>query len=118
MKIDEAFRGISSLAIDTSPFIYYVESNPNYIERMDAIFQLVNVDIQFITSVITLTEVLVMPFSTNQIYFEQEYREMLLNAEHITSIEVSSSIAELAARLRAKYRLRTPDAIQIATALE
>jgi predicted nucleic acid-binding protein len=43
---------------------------------------------------------------------------MLLNTNHILSVPVSTTIAENAAELRAKYRLRTPDALQIGTAIE
>jgi len=42
---------------------------------------------------------------------------MLLNTSPITPWPVSVTIAEQAARLRAQYRLRTPDAIHIATAM-
>jgi predicted nucleic acid-binding protein len=42
---------------------------------------------------------------------------MLLNASHVTTVRVSQVIAEEAARLRANYSLRTPDAIQLATAI-
>lgn len=48
----------------------------------------------------------------------QQYRDILLNAEGLTTVEVSVAIAEGAAQLRSQYSLRTPDAIQIATALQ
>ncbi|MGB5686878.1 MAG: PIN domain-containing protein [Candidatus Electrothrix sp.] len=41
----------------------------------------------------------------------------MLNIDGLTTVEVSVAIAEKAARLRSQYSLRTPDAIQIATAL-
>ena len=47
----------------------------------------------------------------------EQYQEILLNTEGLTTVEVSAAIAEKAARLRSQYSLRTPDAIQIATAL-
>lgn len=118
MKISQALGEISLLGIETAPFIYFVEENATYIQRMDAIFNHVNAGIQVITSVVTLAEVLVMPISEGQAAYERAYREMLLNTRQITSLPVSSRMAEQAARLRAKYRLRTPDALQIATAIE
>ena len=36
---------------------------------------------------------------------------------HLTWLDMSLNIADLAARLRAKYRLRTPDSIQAASAI-
>jgi predicted nucleic acid-binding protein len=47
----------------------------------------------------------------------QQYREILLNANHIATIPLSCEITEEAARLRARYNVRTPDAIQMATAI-
>jgi predicted nucleic acid-binding protein len=43
---------------------------------------------------------------------------IILNQEHLTTFPVSAAIAERAAQLRASYHLRTPDAIQIATAIQ
>jgi len=48
----------------------------------------------------------------------QQYREILLNASHVATIPLSCAIAEEAARLRAMYNVRTPDAIQMATAIQ
>ncbi len=118
LKLEDAFNGITSLGVDTAPFIYFVEKNPTYVDRMIAIFQRVTRDMQIITSTITLTEVLVVPFSQKQTHYERQYRNMLLRTERIMSVPVNASIAEVAAQLRANYRLRTPDAIQIATAIE
>jgi predicted nucleic acid-binding protein len=118
MNISTLFAGIKLLGVETSPFIYFVERHPIYLERIRTIFQQVEAGyLEVITSVITLTEVLVMPLQTNNTRYEFEYREMLLNTAHITTLEVSTAIAEQAAYLRVKYRLRTPDAIHVATAL-
>lgn len=47
----------------------------------------------------------------------QQYRDILLSAEGLTTILLSQDIAEEAARLRAAHNIRTPDAIQVATAI-
>jgi predicted nucleic acid-binding protein len=70
-----------------------------------------------VTSMVTLLEVLVHPFRGGDADLAQQYRDILLHAAHLTTIELSQDIAEEAARLRATYNLRTPDAIQLATAL-
>jgi predicted nucleic acid-binding protein len=46
-----------------------------------------------------------------------EYRDILLNS-NITTVDISSDIAEYGALLRSQYNLRTPDALQIATAIK
>ena len=48
----------------------------------------------------------------------RQYRQVLLNSNGLACVELSSDIAEAAARLRASYNLRTPDAIQLATAIK
>lgn len=57
------------------------------------------------------------PLRDGDAWLTEQYREILLNAEGLTMVDVSAAIAEKAARLRSQYSLRTPDAIQIATAL-
>ncbi len=47
----------------------------------------------------------------------EEYRDILLNSNLLT-FDISADISEKAAGLRAVYNLRTPDAIQISTALK
>jgi predicted nucleic acid-binding protein len=47
----------------------------------------------------------------------EEYRSILLQSPALTAIPLDEGIAEEAAGLRARHNLRTPDAIQIATAI-
>ena len=37
MKIRVALMGVQRLYVETAPLIYYIEENPHYIDRMDAI---------------------------------------------------------------------------------
>jgi predicted nucleic acid-binding protein len=67
---------------------------------------------------VTLLEVLVKPLREGQIAIAKQYRDILTMAPGIELFDVTSAIAEQAAELRAKYNLRTPDAIQLATSVE
>jgi predicted nucleic acid-binding protein len=62
--------------------------------------------------------VLVHPLRSGDAALAQRYREILHNAAALTLFPVSEAIAEQAAHLRATHNLRTPDAIQWATALQ
>lgn len=73
-------------------------------------------DFTVVTSTVTLLEVLVQPLRSNNTALASEYQDILLNSKLIT-VEVSSAIAEHAARLGAAHNIRTPDAIQIRAAL-
>lgn len=48
----------------------------------------------------------------------QQYRDTLITAPGIELFDGTSTIAEQAAQLRAKYDLRTPDSIQLAMSIE
>ena len=74
-------------------------------------------EIVVVTSTVTLLEVLVQPLKRNEIDLVARYREILLNADGLVTVGLLPDIAEKAADLRARYDVRTPDAIQIATAL-
>ena len=45
------------------------------------------------------------------------FRNLLLETQGITTVALTVGIAERTAQLRADHNLRTPDAVQIATAL-
>ncbi|WP_257666690.1 type II toxin-antitoxin system VapC family toxin [Parapedobacter tibetensis] len=105
--------------LDTAPLIYFIEGHSDYQEKlMECFVANDNGDFTFITSSITLLEVLVKPLKEGKPKLVSQYKEILLSASGINLAEISHDIAEGAARLRAKYNLKTPDAIQIATALE
>lgn len=119
MKISEALQGIQSLGVDTAPFIYYVEDHPTYGDKVDAVFQAVIAHaITINTSVITLTETLIKPIQANDQRLIETYHELLIETENVQLIPVTSSLAENAAHLRARYNLRTPDALHLASAIE
>ena len=119
MKVDEALRGVSNLAFDTAPIIYFVEANPAYDELVSDIFNRVATGVMNgWTSVISLTEVLVQPISSGRNDLQEAYRELLLNSINFHTVPVNTNVAEHAARIRATYGLRLPDAIQIAFALD
>jgi predicted nucleic acid-binding protein len=117
-KVEDAVSGVTRLGLDTAPIIYFVEQNPAYVNTVRALFNRIDSGtMESFTSVITLTEVLTVPIRDGDIATENIYRTRLLYSRNLTTLAVLPVIAERAAALRANYRLRTPDALQIATAL-
>jgi predicted nucleic acid-binding protein len=107
------------VGLDTAPLIYFIEENSIYLERVCAFFTAMEQgEFQVVSSTLILTEVLVHPLRASNTALAQDYRDILCNQENLTIVSVSPAIAERAAQLRAKHNLRTPDAIQIATALQ
>ena len=117
MELVDKLRG-KIICIDTAPFIYFIEKDPKYLNIVRPIFAEIDAgNIEALTSTITLLEVLVLPFKTVNESLAEEYREILLHAEGLTTYEIVHEVSELAAKLRAKYTIRTPDAIQMAVGI-
>ena len=107
------------IGLDTAPLIYFIEQNATYLELVRTFFQAMSQgDFQVVTSTLTLTEVLVHPLRAGNIELAGQYRDILFTQKNLITLPVSSTIAEAAAQLRATQNLRTPDAIQLATAMQ
>lgn len=107
------------VGLDTAPLIYFIEQNEVYLQLVRAFFQAMSQgEFQVVTSTLTLTEVLVHPLRLGNVELAEQYRDIVLDQENLITVPVSIEIAEVAARLRATRNLRTPDAIQIATAVQ
>jgi predicted nucleic acid-binding protein len=108
----------SVVGLDTAPLIYFIEEHQTYLPLVRPFFEAVDQGkIQVVTSVLTLTEVLIHPLRRGDRTLADAYRRILLSANQVTTIRVSEAVAEEAAQLRSRYGLRTPDAIQLATAI-
>ncbi len=112
----EDLRG-EVVGLDTAPLIYFVEENSAYINMLRPFFLAVDKgEISVVTSIVTLVETLVYPLRQGNINLANRYREILFNTKGLKTFAISQDIAEEAANLRALYNIRTPDAIQMATA--
>lgn len=106
------------IALDTSVFIYQLEANARYLPITDHVFSwLERPDSKAVTSTITMTELLVQPYRDDDVQRVDEFYGLLSTYPNLDWIAPDLGIADLAARLRAGHRLRTPDALQAATAL-
>jgi predicted nucleic acid-binding protein len=113
----EALRG-STVGLDTGPLIYYIEEHPAFLAKIKPFFEAAQRnEFRIVTSFVTLIEVLVHPLREGRSELAEEYRSILLQSPALTAVPLDESIAEQAAELRARHNLRTPDAIQLATAI-
>ncbi|MEW6076484.1 MAG: PIN domain-containing protein [Thermodesulfobacteriota bacterium] len=104
--------------LDTSIFIYFVERHPLYFDVCDEIFQKVEEGrIEAMTSTLTLMEVLVQPYRVKKEEIVLKFYALMTTYPNLKWIELTLGISDLAAKLRAEHSLKTPDAIQIASAL-
>jgi len=108
----------SRIAIDTCVLIYYLEMYKTFGRSARAViarlFKGLN---EAVVSTVALSEVLVVPYREARELADRYYC-LLQRVPNLRWIPVTVDIADLAAELRAKRRLGTPDAIHLATAIE
>ena len=106
------------VGLDTAPVIYYIERNPQYIEMLRLFFQAVDRgDCSVVSSIVTFLEGLVIPIRQGNTDLVRQYHNLLFKTKGLKTIFLDQQIAEEAARLRAFHKIRTPDSIQVATAI-
>lgn len=106
----------ATVLVDTAPFIYILEGKQPFAAQFAGLFELADAGgVTICLSVITLAEVLTGPYQAGLTPLAMRY-EKVLNGYDV--LPVSPAIAALAAQLRAQYKLRLPDALQLATALD
>ncbi len=105
---------------DSAPLIYYIEQQPRFSRVAQELFEAFDRGITHgVTSVLTLLEVLTKPFRDGREDIAREYLEVLTEAVGVALSPIDGKLCNQAARLRAKYQwLRTPDAIQVACAIQ
>lgn len=119
MKIEDALQDVTNLYVETAPFIYFTEARAAYADKMRAIFAEVSDGrLQILTSAVTIPETLIKPLQANDTSLVSRYRTMFYRTKGIRVMSVSPSAGDLAADLRARYNLRTPDALHVACAID
>jgi predicted nucleic acid-binding protein len=117
-RIDAFLENHRSIGLDSNVFIYAVEAHPKYLELVKPILRwTLGPSGKAVTSTITMTEALARPYRLAELALVQECHALLITYPHIEWIPPTLQIADPAAQIRADHNLRTPDAIQAATAL-
>lgn len=116
MQIEEALTGVSRLFLDTAPVISFVERNPAFVDRVDLIFERLESQITAVVGAVTVAECLVGALRLGLTDLEQVYLNVVAR-DDVLFVESTLAIAHKAARVRFKYNLQLPDALQIAAAI-
>lgn len=103
--------------VDANIIIYSIEKVQPYRTILQPLWQAVQDGVlTVLTSELTLMEVLIKPFQTNDTTMEKLFRSFL-SSPGMQLEPINQQILDDAAKLRANTRLRTPDALHAATAL-
>ena len=107
-----------TVAVDTSPFMHYVERRSQYLPELTEFFGLVATgEIRVVTSVIAYLECVVKPLRDDRPDAVKAFHRLLFHGDGIESVMVNETISHVAASLRAQRHVKTPDSIHMATAL-
>lgn len=109
--------GEGPVCLDTCVFIYFIEENSDFLELILPIFEAIDKGLLVaITSGITLIETLVIPFRCSNEELADQYERILTKSPGMRMYELDRELLRQGVYLRARFGLKTPDALQIAAA--
>jgi len=107
------------VALDAMSFIYFFEQHPRHCgPSADWFRRIAAGGVTAVVSALVLTEILVPYFTAGRAERATALGREIRTYPNLRVAGVDEAIATDAARLRAVYNLRTPDAIHVATALQ
>ena len=111
--------GPGTIALDTAIVIYFIEAAQPWLPLVAPLFRAADQgERELVTSAATLLEVLVVPFRAGDTALAARYEALLTRGRGLRLIDLTRGQLRRAAQLRAATGIRTPDALQLAAALE
>jgi predicted nucleic acid-binding protein len=116
--VDDISKG-SLVALDTAIWIYELEDNPVFCPLTNELFLrgFAAGHCRASCSLLVLGELLVQPLSLARLDVADRYRRIIAPSPQLAVWAVSREVIEIAAVLRAEYRIRMLDAIRVASAV-
>lgn len=110
--------GPGAVALDSAPFIYFIEDDPRFSPVLRPLFEQADRSERLlVTSALTLLEVLVVPLRAGDRPLAERYEHLLTRGRGLRIVDITRAQLEAAAHLRAATGAKTPDALQLAAAL-
>lgn len=110
--------GSGPVALDTAIFIYYIEEHSQFLPLVEPVFAAIDAGpLEGVTSGLTLLETLVVPYHIGNGPLAESYEALLTRSRGIRLVDLHLPLLRAAAQLRARVRVSTPDAVQLAAAL-
>ena len=118
-RLRNILRHHHRIALDSCIFIYQLEANSKYVALTDIVFSwLGEPRSSAVTATVTMTEVLVPAYRQRNQKLIDNFYGLLSTYPNLEWISIDLQVADIAAQVRAEHNLRTPDALQAATALQ
>lgn len=117
-RLSERLGSISVVGLDTAIFNYHFERHPRYFPLTQELFSDIERGLRKgVTSTITLMEIIVKPLALGRQDIARKYEALLVNFPNLDIVDLDRNVIRQAARLRAEYRIRPPDALQASVSL-
>jgi uncharacterized protein len=117
--VASALAGHRLIALDTSVWIYHFQGSATHGRAAAAVLEAISAgNVAALASELVLLELLVAPLKKGAQDVADEIELMLLHFPNLHLAPITRGVLVRSAELRARYRLRTPDAIMVATAIE
>jgi predicted nucleic acid-binding protein len=118
MEFQKELKKLKKVGLDSSILIYHLEDLEPYANLTENIFAAVAERfLSAVLSTVSVTELLVQPFAAGQRDRIAAFERFLFSLPITELKSPDYPIAREAARLRSKYKLRTPDALLLATSI-
>jgi len=110
--------GSGPVALDTAIFIYFIEEDQAFLPLIEGIFTSIDSgSLMVVTSTLTLLETLAVPIRARNRQLAERYEILLSQSRGLFLMDLDRPLLRRAAEVRALTGLKTPDALQVATAL-
>jgi predicted nucleic acid-binding protein len=114
--IDDLVPG--RVALDSAAFIYFIEEDGRYLPILKPVFHAIDCGkLPAATSALAPLEVLVVPYRNADLGLAERYDALLTRSRGLRFVDLDRQLLRVAAQLRASFKLKPPDAIQVAAAL-
>jgi predicted nucleic acid-binding protein len=111
--------GAKRIYLDANIFIYALEGFPEFKNVLTELFSAIDDHkIQAVTSDLTLAEVLVKPLKDGNLTLIETYKKAIESGAGLSVAPVNRAVLIEAATLRSQTKLKLPDGIHVATALQ
>lgn len=121
-RVDEFYRALEPyrrLALDTNAVIYFLDGTEPYFPLVDALFGAVeDGQKEIVLSVLVEMELLVKPYRDGDNLAITRIGLLTDHYPNLAVAPITRAVAQRAARIRAREKLATPDALIVACAIE
>ncbi len=116
--LDAFLQRHSRIGLDSNVLIYFVEGHSRFGSLATRVFERIEAGRNSgVCATLSLLEILVQPYRRDDMPLVNKFYGLLTTYPHLSFVDLTETTADMAARLRARYGLTTPDAIIFASAI-